>query len=272
MIDSHIHLFRNGFWRDGGARFLGRQTDADAYHALMVAQGIKGALVIGYGDDGIDPDNNAYLRHLADTYHWISSLAFVRPQTPLNGAELDQILDAGHDGIAVYLADAAAATALASWPAAAWQKLSDRRAIISLNARQWAMPELAGAVAAAPDATFLFAHLGLPGPCHAATKVEAADRLAPLLSLAAAPNVGVKLSGLYALDPTPGYPGAQPFVELLIDVLGPERLFWGSDFSPVLEHSSVADTLRLPSIERLDKAAQDAIMGGNLRRLLSARL
>ena len=268
MIDSHIHLFRNGFWHDGGTQYLDEQTDANAYLALMNALGITGALVIGYEDDGIDPDNNAYLRDLASTYDWISSLAFVRPQASLTESGLDRIFDAGHAGIALYLPDAAAGATLASWSMAVWRALSDRRSIISLNAVPAATLELAAAVAAAPDATFLFAHLGLPGPCNDATRAEAAERLAPLLTLAKAPKVGVKLSGLYAVDPTPGHPGARPFVDLLIDMLEPERLFWGSDFSPVLEYSTVADTLSLPSLERLDKAAQDAIMGGNLRRLL----
>jgi hypothetical protein len=58
--------------------------------------------------------------------------------------------------------------------------------------------------------------------------------------------VGVKLSGLYAISqPSHAYPhhSAHPFIRQLYDDFGPKRLYWGSDFSPALEHVSFSQTI-----------------------------
>ena len=48
-----------------------------AYEALRIMHEIELALAIGYEGDGIDPDNNPYLRQLAPSCGWLRTLAFV---------------------------------------------------------------------------------------------------------------------------------------------------------------------------------------------------
>jgi predicted TIM-barrel fold metal-dependent hydrolase len=93
----------------------------------------------------------------------------------------------------------------------------------------------------------LISHLGLPGRYASPPSRNAARKiLSPLCALAKQPHVGVKLSGLYAIsDPSHAYPhrSAHPFLRQLYDDFGPKRLYWGSDFSPALEHVSFAQMI-----------------------------
>ena len=82
------------------------------------------------------------------------------------------------------------------------------------------------------------------------------------------------MSGLYAIsDPSHDYPhlSARPFMELAREAYGCRRLYWGSDFSPVLEHLSFAQTI--DPLFRLGWSDRDMrdVMGGNLLRLLAER-
>ncbi|HEY0697177.1 MAG TPA: amidohydrolase family protein, partial [Micromonospora sp.] len=131
---------------------------------------------------------------------------------------------------------------------------------------------LGRALAALGDCTVLFSHLGLPGRQPVTPTRAAADGLlAPLADLARLPQVGVKVSGLYAVsDPSHGFPhhAARPFVELLLDRFGAERLYWGSDFPPSLDHVSFAQTMDPVGLDGLSAGDRNAVLGGNLLRAL----
>ncbi|MGF6781286.1 amidohydrolase family protein [Paraburkholderia sp. GAS334] len=92
-----------------------------------------------------------------------------------------------------------------------------------------------------------------------------ADGIARLARL---PNIHCKLSGL-ASEAAPGWTEAtlQPYVDHILNVFGPARLMWGSDW-PVLNMNgdyllwhSVTNTL----LASLSDAARDAIFGANAR-------
>jgi predicted TIM-barrel fold metal-dependent hydrolase len=98
------------------------------------------------------------------------------------------------------------------------------------------------------------------------------EAIAPLLSLAIFPGMKVKLSAFYALtDPGYDYPhqAAWPYAEALAQAFGVDRLLWGSDFSPALEHVSFAQTLGV--VEHMPfftPNERNRIMGENLLALL----
>ncbi|MER7455792.1 amidohydrolase family protein [Micromonospora sp. NPDC126480] len=122
----------------------------------------------------------------------------------------------------------------------------------------------------------LISHLGLPG-AHTVPpdRDVATSALEPLLGLADLPRVGVKISGLYAAsDPSHAYPhdSARPFVDVLLDAFGPRRLYWGSDFSPSLDHVSFIQTLHPVGLDALSPADTADVYGGNLRRALRHQL
>jgi predicted TIM-barrel fold metal-dependent hydrolase len=271
IVDAHLHLFRNGY---GKFRTAGAAREVDAYEQLMDRHGIEAGLVVCYEADGIDPGNNAYVRELARTRPWINSLAFLEPHPAPTVGRIEELLAAGHIGIAVYLPDAVSANALCYWPETIWERLGRAHAIVSFNARPEATAHLQPLVDRATDCAFLFSHLGLPGRSdEMSTSRQAAERLDPLLRLASRPNVGVKISGLYAIDPIPPHAGARPFVEIVLQRFAPSNLHWGSDFSPALGFVSFEQTTAVPGLEFLGPADRDMVFGeGLMAKIRRARL
>ena len=82
-------------------------SDVDRYEAFMEIHNITAALVVGYEGEGIDPDNNAYLRSLATERPWMSTVAHLPVSPPPTLDHLEKLLTAGHSGIALHCPDAA---------------------------------------------------------------------------------------------------------------------------------------------------------------------
>jgi predicted TIM-barrel fold metal-dependent hydrolase len=268
--DAHLHLFAGGYPGRYGRSPAGGD-ELSVYRTLRGEHDIDRALVIGYEGAAEFAGNNAHLARLAAAHDWIAPLAYVEP----TGADVGRLRAAGFAGVAAYLPDPASADAFAGWVATAAGALNDAAAVVSLNAPPEAAGRLGRALAALDGCAVLFSHLGLPGRhATAPTPQDAADRLAPLTDLARLPHVGVKVSGLYAVsDPAEAYPhdAARPYVELLLDRFGARRLYWGSDFSPSLDHVSFAQTLHPVGLDGLSAAEAADVYGGNLRRALDRR-
>jgi len=273
LADSHLHLFKRGMPAATGRAVLGYDSELDAYEAFRRKYNIAAGLIVGYDADGIDPGNSAHILSLAQTRPWMATLAYVEPDPPPTYEAIEQLLEDGHRGLAIYATDPARATALTKWPDSIWDVLNRWRAIVSFNARPPAMDDLVKIVRRQSGACFLFSHIGLPGRQSGAPSLdEATQRLALLLALAEHQNVMVKISGLYAIsDPSHGYPhdAARPFIELVLDRFGPSRCLWGSDFSPALEHVSFPQTVDNPWLDRLGPSERAAVMGENLLKLLA---
>ncbi|MDQ7250369.1 amidohydrolase family protein [Dongia sedimenti] len=266
-----MHLFQDGYRREGHRSLFGR-GEFEAYCALRANHGIALALAIGYEADGIDPQNNAYLRRLAADNDWLRTLAYVEPESAAGPDAIRALMQQGHSGLALYATDVDRARTLLSWPRAAWDVLRERGALVSLKARPEGIAVLEALVRSLPEVRFLFSHLGLPGALPA-TGDEATlqARLAPLLRLADAGNVFVKLSGLYATsDPAHAYPhaGGARLVKSILEAFGPARCVWGSDFAPALEFVSFAQAVDVPGLDGLTSAERANVFSGNLVSLL----
>ncbi|MFE0593296.1 amidohydrolase family protein [Micromonospora echinospora] len=270
--DAHLHLFAAGYPGRYGRSPAGGDELA-VYESLRRTHGIGRALVVGYEGSPEFAGNNAHLAALAADHDWIAPVAYVPPAGPADG--LDRWWSAGFVGISAYLADAAAARTFAGWLGDAAADLNRADALLSLNATPAATTHLGPALAALGDCTVLVSHLGLPGTHPTPPDRDtAASVLAPLLGLADLPHVGVKLSGLYAVsEPAHAWPhdSARPFVEVLLDGFGPSRLYWGSDFSPSLDHVSFTQTLHPVGLDGLSAQEAADVYGGNLRRALRQR-
>lgn len=266
IVDAHLHLFHHGYGQFGSGKSpLGELSDLEAYEGLRKRNSIAAGLVVCYEDHGIDPANNAYVRELAAGRPWIHSVAYLRSSPAPTRRQLESLIAAGHCGIALYLPDEAAAVAVLEWPAELWQALSDVHAVISLNARPEGTKRLRTLVEQFGNCAFIFSHLGLPGRHETAPDpTAAAERLGALLDLAALPNVGVKLSGLYAIDPRPPHATALPFIDLLLERFDASNLHWGSDFSPALEFVSFEETMELPRLASLPERDRALILGDGL--------
>lgn len=266
ILDSHLHLFRSGYGRFAQRPFpFPGMSDVQAYERVREKHGIGAGLVVCYEADGIDPLNSAYVRDLASSRPWIHSVAYLHPQSMHGASHVASLFSAGHSGVTLYLPDEESAKALDEWPPETWRLLSDARAIVSLNARPEATPYLQRLIERASGCQFLFSHLGLPGRFDTIpTADEAARRIATLLSLASFPNVAVKLSGLYAIDPVPPHLTARPFMELLLERFMPTNLHWGSDFSPSLDYVAFEEALDLPFFSAFAPTERALILGASL--------
>jgi L-fuconolactonase len=270
LADAHLHLFRHGYPGIYGRSLLPK--DVDVYEAFRQKHGITAGLIVGYQGDGIDPENNAHIRALAVTRPWMATLAYVEPAALPSPAAIEALIASGHAGLAIYVPGDVAVAALSAWDPATWRALDAVGAAVSFNVGLPQVGILAMIAEAAPRCRLIVSHMGLPEARAKPPSPEAARaELAPLLALAAHPNVFVKLSGFYAVsEPSHAWPHepAAPFVMALLERFGIDRCLWGSDFSPALDHVSFVQTITVPGLEGFDATAQAAIMGGNLMRLL----
>jgi predicted TIM-barrel fold metal-dependent hydrolase len=269
LADAHIHLFADGFIGPSGGSPAGGDELA-AYEALRDRHDIDVALVVGYEGEPRYAGNNRHVLALAAERDWIAPVAYLSlaggaapgPDT-VGGLAAD-----GAVGYSIYLPGRAEGEAFAALPAETLAELDGRRALLSLNATPEGLAAAAPALAPLEGCRLLFSHLGLPGRFDAPPSLaDVRERLRPLLELAGRPNVGVKLSGAYAVAPFP-HEAARPFVDCLLEAFGPRRVLWGSDFAPALDYVSFEQAAGTHLLDRCAPEEIDAVMGANLRRLI----
>lgn len=135
---------------------------------------------------------------------------------------------------------------------AIWRVAAELGLIVELHIGPNYAAQAGAAIAAFPSVPVLIDHLGEP---QFGTLVEYAE----MLELARFANVSMKLSGVgYISGDAPLYLDVKPFVRLVANTFGPDRLCWGGGTPEIvdahLDHFSV------------DERAQ--VKGGNLARLL----
>lgn len=125
-----------------------------------------------------------------------------------------------------------------------------------------------------PDLPVVIDHLAKPdiaaGPEGAGWEAWARD----MAALAAMPRVSCKLSGM-ATEAGPDWDAdrLRPFARLALELFGPERLLWGSDW-PVLRLAGTYPQWWQATAELLASqppAARDAVLGGNAARVYLGR-
>lgn len=117
-----------------------------------------------------------------------------------------------------------------------------------------------------PEVRFVLDHLGKPAP----GRRETADWVRDLRTLAAAPNVTAKISGLATELGRPSWTVAdlRPAVGHALDVFGPDRLMFGSDWPVCLLATSYLRWVDAVAelLAELDAAERTAIWGRTARR------
>lgn len=259
--DAHIHLFRDGFVEGG-------RDELAWYEELRATAGVTAALVVGYEGGPRFAGNNAHILALSRQLDWVRPTAFVDVTDPPSPAALRGMRADGFAGWSVYLP--AKGPSLSDWSSEHLAALAG--GILSVNASPAALGRAQSALRTIADTCVLVSHLGLPGSTACATDIATArGMLAPLLTLAPLEHIAVKLSGLYAIDPSYPHPGARTTVEAVLDAFGADRIAWGSDFSPVVSEVAPTDAMAAPPwiLAGLSPSETDAILGGTLHRHLA---
>ncbi|MHB8186233.1 MAG: amidohydrolase family protein [Dermatophilaceae bacterium] len=259
--DAHVHLFARGFRARSWS--IRSPNELESYEGLCLER----AVVVGYEAEERYSGNNRYILELARNHPWVEPLAFLHSYRPPDRKALTYLREGGFSGVALYLDD----RALEAWSSASLRDVDASSSIVSINAAPGALAKAGGAIHRLSSAHVLVSHLGLPGPVVPdETPAELRERLDPVVHLARADNVFVKLSGLYAIDPKFPHAGAQPAVEMLLEAFGASRVVWGSDFSPALEHLTSREMMALPSwlARLLSSSEREVILGANLIGIL----
>ena len=271
--DAHMHLFAEGFGGVSGASPAGGDETV-VYEQLRRYHGIERSLVLGYEGESRYAGNSDFVLAQAQTRTWIAPLAYL----PVSPAPAPLTLRALHErgalGFALYPANPSEGRALSEWPVGAFAEVRRQRAIVSINAAPETTAQMARIGEDLDGCTVLFSHLGSPRRFPRPPRHETARaHIAPLLALAACSNVHVKFSGLYAVSaPDHDFPhdAAKPFVDVALEAFGPSRLLWGSDFPPALDFVSFPQLADSRLLTGCTPAEIEAVMGGNLLRILDA--
>jgi L-fuconolactonase len=264
LLDAHVHLFATGFSGLYGRACSGGD-DLLVYESFRREYRIAGALVLGYEGETPYHGNNEYVARLSVENSWMSPLAFTPAAAPRFPA-------APFLGITVFLMSDDDVRRFVAWPAEVVDLLTSAEMIVSINCVPAALAGAGEALRRLDGCQVLVSHLGQPGVHdHPPPDGQISRILEPLLSLSSAEHIGVKLSGLYDVSsPAHAFPhsSAHPFIERIADAFGTDRLYWGSDFSPALDHVSFVQTIHAVSDLAWSPHEREAIMGGNLRHLL----
>ncbi|GAB3285535.1 amidohydrolase family protein [Kineosporia babensis] len=135
-----------------------------------------------------------------------------------------------------------------------------------------------------PDLSLTIDHLGLAQPPFAPVDTSPWHGLDDLLSLAALPNVAVKLSGAPTLSTTGyPYPDIWPHLNRVLESFGVDRVMWGTDHHRILGrfpgmdplpkypgyHSYAQGLHYLLDNDQLTIDEKAALLGGTTRRILN---
>jgi len=124
------------------------------------------------------------------------------------------------------------------------------------------LPSVARAIAGLPSSTFVLDHLGKPPIASGGL----ASWRAALEPVAALPNVVAKVSGLVAEAAWDSWQPSDlaPYVSVALELFGPRRLMWGSDW-PVLEVASTYPQVKSVMTDLLGGEDPDVFGGTAIR-------
>jgi L-fuconolactonase len=275
-LDAHAHFFFPGFVGQLPENCRRQSPDEiTLYQAHAQRHEIEQVLAVGYEEEPWAHGNNAYLASLAARYPWLRPVAYVGDPTQLTVAQLSSWQAQHFVGISLYVFNDEAAQALSHVNDEVWQWLAEQAWLISVNSRGDLWAAWKPILDRHPEVRLLIAHLGLPPALATAPDLDVARAtLAPVLRLAAFPNVHVKFSGFYGISqPDYAFPHstAWPYAQVVAEAYGTTRLIWGSDFSPALEAVSFPQTVEvLNAMPWLTAHDLTAIYYDNLARLFTA--
>lgn len=269
IIDAHQHFWRlserAGYWPPADLASIYRDFSPADLEPLLQRNGVRGTVLVQTLPTVQDTE---YMLGLAVQHEFILGVVgwvnLVSPDAPACIARLAQ--NRKLKGLRPMLQDVADDHWIEN-PALA-------PAIQAMQAHQLAFDALVLPHHLTPLLHFAKQYPGLPIVIDHAAKPLIADGLvepwlADMKKLAALPQVHCKLSGLLTeAGSSPRAEAVKPYVDSIIDIFGPERVLWGSDW-PVVRLASDYDPWLAVSksfLAHLSQRQRAAILGYNAVR------
>lgn len=265
MIDAHVHLWQIGQhdcrWPGPDLAAIHRDFTADELSAELRAHGVGSAIVVQSQESEADTrwllDIAREARQVAAVIGWVDLTA------PDVAQHIDRLAEAGplagirpmvQDRGDDYYDDPALEAGLAH--------LAGRGLVLDALVRPRHLPALLRLAQYHSALSIVIDHCAKP-----AVEKPPADWLTAMEALAACPNVTCKLSGLLTeLAPGSAPAAAISCIEKLVELFGPDRLIWGSDWPVVTLAGSYGDWLSLCR-EAVPSALHGQIFAGNAARI-----
>ncbi len=261
-IDAHHHLWRiadrAGHWPPPDLAAIHRDFTLDDLAPLLTAGGIDGTVLVQTLEDEAETDAMLALAARAPVIRGVVGWTDLKaPDAPATIARLAR--DPHLKGLRPMLQD---------HPDDAW--IADP--VLAPAADTMVAHGLAFDALVRPrqlDALLTFAtrHPNLRIVVDHGAKPEIAAGGTPgwreaMAALAARPNVRCKLSGLLTEAGEGGAEAVRPYAEAILDLFGPARVLWGSDW-PVLNLAGTYEAWLRHCRALVPPADHDAVFGGN---------
>jgi L-fucono-1,5-lactonase len=271
VIDAHLHLWdlqRSAYaWITPELGPLHTTITAERAHAELAAVGVGRAVLVQAEDSVADTD---FMLGVAAEHDWVAGVVgWVRLDAPdVAAAQLERfVADPAFRGVRHLVHDD---------PRDEFLALPAVRTSLGLLAEHglpfdvpdaWprhltATAELAGAL---PGLTVVLDHLGKPP--HG--KPDFPEWREAFAAVAARPNTVAKVSGLQVRDEPFTAAGIRPAWETALELFGPDRLMWGSDWPMTLLTAGYAGTWEVMAelFGELTEKEQGKILEGTAQRV-----
>ncbi len=275
LIDTHQHLIYADElpygWTAGIEALAGRAFTLDDYKALTTDLGIAGTLFMEAAvDDERWTDEAPFIarRAAAQDSNILGLIATIRPESD-DGfeAELERAATLGIVGYRRILHVVDDAVSQSETFRSNVRKIGDAGRVFDMCFLARQLPIARELAMACDNTTLVLDHCGVPDIANGGLDPWRAD----MKALAALPHVHCKLSGLlaYCAPGSVSLETIQPYVDHVLDVFGPQRLVWGSDW-PVVNMTSdlpawIGITRRI--LHGLSESEAEAVAAANARRV-----
>jgi len=271
VIDAHLHLWdlqRSGYsWITPELGPLHTTITADRAEAELAAVGVERAVLVQAEDSVTDTE---FMLEVAAERDWVAGVVgWVQLDDPaLAAAQLDRFAaDPAFRGVRHLVHDDPRDDFLALPAVRASLGLLAERGLPFDVPDAWprhltATAELAGGL---PGLTVVLDHLGKPP--HG--KPDFAQWRAAFTAVAARPNTVAKVSGLQVRGEPFTAAGIRPAWEAALELFGPDRLLWGSDWPMTLLTAGYTGTWEVLSglLGELTDDEQGKILDGTAHRV-----